>query len=68
MTSVLTAEAYALSATCPLCHTPDHTVTPDSLRAGAEWTCARCDQTWSAARLARAAAYARYASGSIDSA
>jgi transposase-like protein len=50
----------ALSPTCPLCHTLDHTVTSDSLRGGAEWACTRCGQTWSAARLATAAAYELY--------
>lgn len=55
----LTTEAL-LSPTCPLCHTLDHTVTADSLLAGAVWACTRCGQTWSAARLARAAAYAEY--------
>jgi transposase-like protein len=53
-------EASLLSPTCPLCHTLDTTVTSDSLRGGAEWACTRCGQTWSAARLATAAAYARY--------
>jgi predicted Zn finger-like uncharacterized protein len=49
-----------LSPTCPLCHTLDAVLTSDSLRAGGEWTCTRCGQTWSAARLARAAAYEQY--------
>ena len=48
-----------LSAMCPLCHTLDHTVTPESLRAGAGWRCARCGQKWDAARLETAAAYQR---------
>ena len=61
MTPVQTA-AVALSPTCPLCHTFDDTVTPDTLRAGAAWSCTRGHQTWSAARLATAAAYAEYAS------
>ena len=55
-----TAESTIVSPTCLLCHTVDHTVTSDSLRAGADWTCTRCGQRWSAARLATAAAYARY--------
>jgi len=50
------------SPTCPLCHTLDHTITNADLAAGAAWRCARCGQTWSAERLATAAAYARYAS------
>jgi hypothetical protein len=50
------------SPLCPLCHTLDHTITGDALAAGAEWTCIRCGQTWSAGRLATAAAYdAHYA-------
>ena len=51
-----------LSPTCPLCHTLDPTLTSDSLHAGAEWTCTRCSQTWSAARLATVAAYDQYES------
>ena len=46
--------------TCPLCHTVDHTVTPAALAIGASWSCLRCSQRWDAARLATAAAYARY--------
>jgi hypothetical protein len=49
-----------LSATCPLCHTLDHTVIPESLLAGTGWACARCGQKWTAARLETAAAYQRY--------
>ena len=49
-----------LSATCPLCHTLDHTVRPESLLAGARWACVRCGQKWTAARLETAAAYQRY--------
>jgi hypothetical protein len=60
MTPVQMAPAV-LSPTCPLCHTLDHTITSDSLRAGAGWTCTRCGQNWSAVRLATAAAYAQYA-------
>ena len=62
MTTGQPMPTFVLSATCPLCHTLDHTVTADSLRAGAEWACTRCGQTWSAARLETAAAYARYQS------
>lgn len=62
-TSVLPSSAApSMAPMCPLCHTLDRTVTPDSLRAGAEWRCTRCHQTWSAARLATAAAYERYQS------
>ena len=49
------------SPTCPLCHTLNHTITSELLAAGALWTCTRCGQTWTAARLATAAAYARSA-------
>jgi ribosomal protein L37AE/L43A len=49
----------AVSPTCPLCHTRDHTIASDALAAGAFWTCTRCGQRWTAARLATAAAYAR---------
>jgi transposase-like protein len=62
MTPVQPPQASVMSPTCPLCHTLDHTVTADSLRAGAEWACTRCGQTWSAARLATAAAYEQYQS------
>jgi transposase-like protein len=49
-----------LSPTCPLCHTLDHTLTSESLLAGAGWSCARCGQKWTVARLETAAAYQRY--------
>jgi len=62
MTTGQTVPTAVLSPTCPLCHTLDHTITADSLRVGAEWACTRCGQTWSAARLETAAAYARYQS------
>ena len=55
------AQASVLTPTCPLCHTPDETVTPDSLRAGAEWACTRCGQSWTAARLLAVSAYAEFA-------
>ena len=51
--------APVLSATCPLCHTLDRTVTPESLLSGAYWSCARCGQKWTAARLETASAYQR---------
>ena len=60
MTRIDTARPSDLSPTCPLCHTVDRTITSDALRAGAEWACTRCGQTWTAARLATAAAYAQY--------
>jgi transposase-like protein len=60
MTPIQTAIAVLLP-TCPLCHTLDHTITSDDCRAGAFWACTRCGQTWSAARLHTAAAYAEYA-------
>jgi len=50
----------ASPAVCPLCHTVEPTLTDDSLRAGAEWTCTRCGQMWSALRLATVASYVRY--------
>jgi len=46
---------------CPLCHTLDHTVTSESIAAGATWACITCGQVWSASRLQTAAAYAQYA-------
>ena len=60
MTSVQTVPPTVLLPTCPLCQTLDQTVTADSLAAGATWACARCGQTWTAARLETVAAYARY--------
>lgn len=54
------AELTVVPPTCPLCHTLDRTVTSDTLRDGAAWSCTRCGQKWTAARLATAAAYAQY--------
>ena len=54
-------ETARLAPVCALCHTLDPTVSPESLAAGATWACTKCGQTWSAARLETAAAYARYA-------
>ena len=48
------------SATCPLCHTVHESVTSALLQTGASWTCARCGQTWTGARLKTVAAYERY--------
>ena len=45
---------------CPLCHTVDPTVLPESLQDGGSWRCATCDQVWSAKRLEVVAAYAQY--------
>jgi predicted CXXCH cytochrome family protein len=50
----------ALSATCPLCHTAHASVSAASLQTGESWTCLRCGQTWTAARLKTVAAYERY--------
>jgi hypothetical protein len=47
-------------ATCPLCHTVHQSVPSELLQSGASWTCQRCGQTWTAARLETVAAYARY--------
>ena len=60
MTPVETARSVEVTATCPLCHTVDRTVTPDSLASGATWKCARCGQTWSGEGLERRAAYDRF--------
>lgn len=57
--TLVQATIPVLTATCPLCHTPDHTVTPESLMAGAGWSCVRCGQKWTAARLETVAAYRR---------
>ena len=48
------------SAECPLCHTPRPTIGGDAMTATESWECPRCQARWSAARLATAAAYARY--------
>jgi ribosomal protein L37AE/L43A len=54
--------------TCPLCHTEDPTITNEALIAGGAWGCVRCGQTWSAARIATAAAYADYVAASVTDA
>jgi hypothetical protein len=46
---------------CPLCHTPEPTVTQATLESGAGWVCRRCSQSWDAPRLATVAAYAVWA-------
>ena len=61
MTRTPDAQAPLLSPTCPLCNTPDDTVTHDSLREGAGWACTRCGQAWTAERLLAASAYAEFA-------
>jgi hypothetical protein len=52
-------QVAVLTATCPLCHTLDATMTPDALLEGKAWSCGRCGQHWDAARLETAAAYQR---------
>lgn len=49
-----------LTASCPLCHTVDHAITPEALTAGAIWECVRCSQIWDVTRLRTAAAYASF--------
>jgi len=49
------------AVSCPLCHTPRLTGGPDGPKVGPAWVCARCGQTWSAARIETVAAYLRYA-------
>ncbi len=49
----------ALPATCPLCHTA-HASASAALQTGESWTCLRCGQTWTGARLKTVAAYERY--------
>lgn len=58
MTPVRTQVAV-LTATCPLCHMLDPTMTPEALLEGAAWSCSRCGQKWDAARLETVAAYQR---------
>jgi len=48
------------SATCPLCHTVYESVPFAVPQTGANWTCTRCGQTWTEARLKTVAAYTRY--------
>jgi ribosomal protein L37AE/L43A len=61
MTPIQPVELAAVQApACPMCHTHDRSLTREALAAGAEWRCVRCGQLWNAARLATAAAYARY--------
>jgi hypothetical protein len=54
------AAPAAAAGTCVLCHTVDGAITHADLDAGVNWRCSRCGQTWDAARLAAAAAYADY--------
>jgi transposase-like protein len=53
-------DVAVLSATCLLCHTVHESVSPASPQIAASWTCARCGQTWTAARLKTVAAYKWY--------
>ena len=61
MTLPETAQNAGQASTCPLCHTVDRMVSPDSPRLGVTWSCARCGQSWSPERLETVAAYMRYA-------
>ena len=61
MTATSVAEGGVRLPLCPLCHTRDEVLTPESLAAGATWVCTKCGQTWSAVRLETVAAYAQYA-------
>jgi transposase-like protein len=54
------ANTAGLSTTCPLCHTVHESVPSASLQADTSWTCRRCGQTWTPARLNTVAAYTRY--------
>jgi hypothetical protein len=60
MPSVQPLDSVSLVPTCPLCHTPNHTVTQESLQTGATWACTVCGQAWSAGRLQAVAGYAQY--------
>lgn len=53
--------AIQRSATCPLCHTIDMSLSDDALAAGGGWRCTICGQRWDAPRLATVAAYAVWA-------
>ena len=56
-------EIPILSPTCPLCHTVHEPTSSALLQTGASWTCRRCGQAWTAARLKTVAAYTRYMAG-----
>jgi hypothetical protein len=59
--STMTLASGALAAvSCPLCHVVAPPAIVEALAAGGDWRCPRCDQNWSAARLATVAAYANY--------
>lgn len=53
--------AVQRSATCPLCHTIDGSLSDEALAAGGGWRCTICGQRWDAPRLATVAAYAVWA-------
>jgi hypothetical protein len=46
--------------TCPLCHTPDSSLTYQALQAGGDWRCVRCGQQYGARRIETVAAYASW--------
>lgn len=58
--SILPFVSPGRHATCPLCHTVDPVMTEDALAAGGYWQCTICAQSWTATRLAVAAAYAEW--------
>jgi ribosomal protein L37AE/L43A len=45
---------------CPLCHTVDKTISPETLAAGGAWACTLCSQNWSQSRLDVVTAYKQY--------
>lgn len=53
--------AVQRSATCPLCHTIEGSLSDEALAAGGGWRCTICGQRWDAPRLATVAAYAVWA-------
>jgi hypothetical protein len=53
--------AIQRSATCPLCHTIEGSLSDEALAAGGGWRCTLCGQRWDAPRLATVAAYAVWA-------
>jgi transcription elongation factor Elf1 len=53
-------------ATCPSCHTADAHTTTDDLSAGASWRCGRCDQLWSAVRLATVERYNQWLAARVQ--
>lgn len=59
-TARVEVEPLQRHATCPLCHSPDVSLSNDELAAGGGWRCTRCGQQWDARRLATVAAYAAW--------